>query len=90
MITTGQVKTKRITVKTYKESCTVPVGYSFMLLQNHGLTKLRISFQGDSDGDYFGIDPDEKLPVINVIGGETSMSHVSETSDGILEILLWG
>ena len=90
MITTGQVKTCRISVKTYKESCTVPIGYSFMLLQNHGTTRIRISFQGDNDSDYFGLDSNDRLPVINVIGGETTLNHVSESEDGILEILLGG
>ena len=90
MITTGLVKTRRVVVKTYSESCLVPVGYSYMLIKNHGLTKIRISFNSDINTDYFVLDPDEQLPVINVLGGTTTLNHLSETSDGILEIILWG
>ena len=90
MINTGNVKTKRIKIKTYREAFTIPSGYSNMLVQNHGSYRARISFKGDDNTDYFGLDPHEKLPVLTVIGGLTVMYHVAEASETEIEILLWG
>jgi len=90
MINIGNVRTKRITVKTYKESYTTPLGYSYMLIQNHGLNRVRISFKGDDSSDYFGLDSHDKLPVINIIGGVTTVNFISEVSNTDIEILLWG
>lgn len=90
MINAGNVKTKRIKVKAYKENFIVPNGYSNMLIQNHGLNKVRISFKGDDSTDYFVLDSHEKLPVLTVIGNQTNMYYVSESGETIIEILLWG
>ena len=89
-ISSGVIKTERISVKLHKESSKVPAKVDNALIQNVGVSDIRLSFDSAGRQEYFTLKAGKELPVLNVQGATTKINHQALVEDGRLEILYWG
>jgi len=86
----GNFETRKLKPTKHTQTFVVPKEILRMLIKNKSQFHINICFNNGKIADSYEMEPNEKLPILDVKSGVTILKYSSETGKGELNVLLWG